>query len=256
MTRETRRQLWLAGWVVGFAVAMACLLLAFKYHGALDTMQRTRIALVASETREVIEGNLAFGMAFTDIAPLPDVLISTRNTDSLIAGIDVVDARGAAVYSTDIPRRGHPIEPGWREALARSSGDAWQAHDGEAAVLGVPVRNSFGLVLGHVVVRYSMAELDHATRAFARYIALRGLAVAAVGTLVLFLLLRAVRARLERRLARLARAYEGEDAGSGWAPGEEAVRARRRIEEARAALEAAAQALEPAGAIPAAGAST
>jgi len=249
LKETTRSQLWLSAWVIGFSVAMACLLLGFKHRAALDGLQRARLLLVATETREVVERNLTFGIAFTDIATLPDVLASTRNTEPLIAGIDVVDGGGKVIYSTDPPRRGHPMEMEWRDAMHHAAaGEPWHARDGADAVQAAPVRNAFGLTLGHAVVRYRLDALNKASAQFVRYLALYGLAVAAGGTLALFLMLRWVQARLERRLARLNAAFE-----SGVAeprPGSlalEAASARARVDDARHALEAAEQALDAAG---------
>ena len=181
MTGGARSQLWVAAGVVGFAVAMACLLLGFKHRAALDGLQRARVALVAGELRDVVERNLGFGMAFGEIATLPDVLVSTRNTDELITGIDVLDPAGKAVYSTDAARRG--LVPG---------------HPGNEASSEAAVRNPFGVALGRVAVRYRMDRLEAASAAFARFIAARGLAVAVLGTLVLFAALRAIHARFAR----------------------------------------------------------
>jgi hypothetical protein len=259
MLRETTRsQLWLSAWVIAFSVAMACLLLGFKHRAALDGLQRARLLLVATETREVVERNLTFGISFTDIATLPDVLASTRSTEALIAGIDVVDADGKAVYSTDPPRRGHYIEMEWREAMRRAGGEPWHARDGAEAVQAAPIRNAFGLTLGHAIVRYRLDALDQASRQFVRYLALYGLAVAVAGTLALFLMLRWVQMRLERRLVRLRGAFESgmPDARAG-SLAAEAAEARAKIDEARHALEAAEAALRqpaasraPAGAAP------
>jgi len=250
LKETTRSQLWLSAWVIVFSVAMACLLLGFKHRAALDGLQRARLLLVATETREVVERNLTFGISFTDIATLPDVLASTRSAEPLIAGIDVVEADGKAVYSTDPTRRGHYVEMEWRDAMRRAGGEPWHARDGADAVQAAPIRNSFGLVLGHAIVRYRLDALDAASAQFVRNLALDGLAVAVAGTLALFLMLRWVQTRLERRLARLHAAFEGRllDLRPG-SLSAEASEARAKIDEARHALEAAEAALgEPAGA--------
>ncbi len=245
LTQTTRSHFWLSGWVIGFSVAMACLLLAFKHHAALDSLQRARLLLVATETREIVERNLTFGIALNGIATLPDVLVSTRSTEPLIAGIDVVDAQGRAIYSTDVPRRGHLIEAEWRSVMRGAGGEPWHARDGADAVQAAPIRNAFGLTLGHAVVRYRLDALNKASGQFVRYLALYGLAVAVVGTLALAFMLRWIQARLERRLARLHAAFDGrlaEPAPPGGLAAEAAA-ARARIDDARHALEAAERAL-------------
>ncbi len=256
LKETTRSQIWLSAWVIGFSVAMACLLLGFKHRAALDGLQRARLLLVATEMREVVERTLTFGIQFTDIATLPDVLATTRSAEPLIAGIDVTDASGKVLYSTDPSRRGHPMEMEWRDAMRRGGNEPWHARDGSDAVQAVPIRNAFGLTLGHAVVRYRLDTLNQASLHFVRYLALYGLGVAVAGTLALFLMLHWVQARLERRLARMRGAFEsgasGQRAGSLSA---EAAEARAKIDDARHALEAAEAALrEPAAALSRAGA--
>ena len=245
LKETTRSQLWLSAWVIGFSVAMACLLLGFKHRAALDGLQRARLLLVATETREVVERNLTFGISFTDIATLPDVLASTRSTEPLIAGIDVTDADGKAIYSTDPTRRGHYIEMEWRDVMRRAGGEPWHARDGADAVQAAPIRNAFGLTLGHAVVRYRLDALNKASAQFVRNLALDGLAVAVGGTLALFLMLRWVQSRLERRLARMYGAFE--NGAPDARPGSfraEAAQARAKLDDARHALEAAEASLQ------------
>ena len=205
MIRASRSQLWVSGCVVGFAVVMACLLLGFKDRSVLDGLQRARLALVAGDTRDVIERDLAFGMSFADIGTLPDLLLSTRNTDALISGIDVVDADGRIVYATDATRRGGSLEPQWAEEMRRAKRATWHTRADDAAVQAAAVHNAFGLVVGHVVVRYSLDRLNAASVHFARHIALRGAAVAAGATLVLFLLLAWLQSRFASASARVQR---------------------------------------------------
>ena len=205
MIRASRSQLWVSAGVVGFAVVMACLLLGFKDRSVLDGLQRARLALVAQDTRDVIERDLAFGMSFADIGTLPDLLLSTRNTDALIAGIDVVDPAGHIVYATDAARRGRSLEPAWTEEMRHATRGTWHARADDAAVQAAAVHNAFGLVVGHVVVRYGLGPLNAASARFGRFVALRGLAVAAGGTLALFLLLAGLRSRFASAGARTQR---------------------------------------------------
>ena len=186
-----------------------------------------------------------FGISFTDIATLPDVLATTRSTEPLIAGIDVTDADGKAIYSTEAPRRGHYIEMEWREAMRHAGGEPWHASEGADAVQAAPIRNAFGLTLGHAVVRYRLDALNKASAQFVRNLALDGLAVAVGGTLALFLMLRWVQSRLERRLARMYGAFE--NGAPDARPGSfraEAAQARAKLDDARHALVAAEASLQ------------
>jgi hypothetical protein len=246
VSENSRQNLWLAAWVIGFAVAMSCMLLAFKHRAAFDSLQRERLHLVAAGIDETIERNLTFGMGFGGIEALPEVLAAARRSDSLIDSIDVIDATGTIAYSTDAVRKGRRVDGAVRDSMNRAKGDAWHAVEGSDAAEASVVRNAFGLTLGHVVVRYRLDGLIEASRAFTRRLAAWGLAIAILGTGVLFFLLRLLHDRLELRLALIRRAFAGRSYGE-LRPGSlrfEAAAARAKIDEAHRLLLAAEGVLE------------
>ena len=210
MSAHSRKLLWLSVWVTGFAVAMACLLLVFKHRAALDGLQRDRLERVADEIDETVSRSLAIGMPFTEIAVLPEVLDSQKNTEALVSGIDVADADGRVLYSTQPERVRGDIGAAWRAAIARTKERQWHARDGEAAVVGGTLRNAFGLVVGHVLVRYELATLEKSNHEFAKRLAAWGAAIAAASALLVFLMLSWVQGVVERRLCRARTALHAE----------------------------------------------
>lgn len=198
-----QQQLWLAAWVIGFAVAMSCLLLVFKHRAAIDHLQRERLQLVANGISDTIEKSLTFGISFGGMESLPEVIRSQKASDALIAEIDVADTAGTIVYSTDTSRNGRVVEEPVREAMARVTGETWHVREDDDVSEGAVVRNSFGLALGHVVVRYRLDGLNESSRAFVRQLALWGVIIGFVCTMLLYLMLRLLHSRLERKLARL-----------------------------------------------------
>lgn len=246
MSESARQQLVLAAWVIGFAVAMSCLLLVFKHRGAIDHLQRERLQLVATGLSDTIERSLTFGINFASMDSLPDVMRSQKASDPLIAGIDVADTTGAIIYSTQDGRVGQVADEPSREAMAQVKGETWRTREGADATEGAVVRNAFGLALGHVIVRYSLDGLNASTRAFIRYLAIWGSVVGVACTLLLFAMLRFLNGRLERKLARLraivlhpsAKVPERDLLAA------DAAAARANFEEARRLLDAAEAALD------------
>src|SRR5260221_6183876 len=90
---------------------MACLLLVFKHRAALDALQRDRLERVADEIDATVSRSLAIGMPFAEIAVLPDVLDSQKNTEALVAGIDVVDGPSRRLLSTQRERLAGDVGP-------------------------------------------------------------------------------------------------------------------------------------------------
>jgi len=241
MSPHSRKLLWLAVWVTGFAVAMACLLLAFKHRAALDALQRDRLERVAGEIEEIVSRSLAIGMAFPEIATLPEALESAKTIETLVAAIDVIDADARVLYSTERERVRAAARPAWRAAMARAGERAWRASDGAEGAVGVAIRNAFGLTVGHVVVRYGLDTLTTSNRAFWHRLAAWGAAIAVVSAFIVFSMLRWVQGALDRRLAR-ARAALGTPPPRPSRPGSltgEASGARLAIEAAHRELDAA-----------------
>jgi hypothetical protein len=241
LSAHSRKLLWLSVWVTGFAVAMACLLLVFKHRAALDGLQRDRLERVADEIDATVSRSLAIGMPFTEIAVLPEVLDSQKSTEALVAGIDVADAEGRVLYSTRPERVRGDIGAAWRAAIARAKERQWHARDGDIAVVGGTLRNAFGLIVGHVLVRYELAALEKSSHEFAKRLAAWGAAIAAASALLVFLMLGWVQGVVERRLARARAALHAEPprpARPGSLTGE-ASAARATIEAAHRELDAA-----------------
>ena len=238
MKESSRQNLWLAAWVVGFAVAMSCLLLVFKHRATFDALQRDRLRVVASGIDGMVERSFTFGIAFDDIAALPALLDSQKSTDDLIVGIDVADAAGNIAYSTEPSRREHPVEDYLRAAIDSVKGERWSARAENRGAEGTVVRNAFGLPLGYVIVRYTFDRLDEANAQFARRLVPRGVLIALAGTLMLFAILEVLHARLERRIARVRGALQPAQGGRGpqGSLEEQAARARANAGEAEAGL--------------------
>ena len=241
----SRQHLWLAAWVMGFAVAMSCLLISFKHRAAIDALQRERLQLVASTIGDSLERGLGAGQRLGAIDGVPQLLEVQRRSDPLIEGIDVADGTGVIAYSTDAARKGRAAESAWRLAMRRAKADTWRARAGADAAEAMIVRSRSGESLAHVVVRYRLERWDVASAGFARHLALWGAVIAILGTLGLYFMLRYLHARLDGRLGRIREALASGSANR-FRPGSlraDAAAARAKIDEAERLLQEAHEAL-------------
>lgn len=235
MPPSLRRPFWLAFWVTGFTVAMTALLLAFKYESVTRTLAQDRVDLVAREIVAIAEKDLALGQNFRDIATLQEAIVRRAAAEPLFEGIDVSGADGRIAYATDRRRVGTQLPEEWRAALARGEQRLEPARD--SALVAAPIRNSFGQLTGHAVVRYGRGPEREALAQFVRRLVPAMLAVFAAATLILFALLVRLGKTTERDLDRAAAALEG-------APGDHPLSAELAPVQARFA--AAARLLEAA----------
>jgi hypothetical protein len=204
-----RRLLWLAFWVVGFAVGMTGLLLYFKYQSVFTGLQRDRILLVAREIDEIAERDLSLGQDFWSIDTLPEVIERRRLAETFLQGIDVVGPDGRIAYASDMSRMGSSLPADWLPRIAKSTAYSAFAPAADLAVVASPIRNGFGQVAGYTVVRYGR-ELEHAAMAkFTSEILVACGASWAAFTTILFALLLVMRRRIERVFLQAAHAVEG-----------------------------------------------
>jgi hypothetical protein len=128
-----------------FGVGMCGFLGYFKFKSALEAADRARMAVPAASVRAGIEAALALGLPLAGASEAPALLARERAADPEIVAIQVLDARGGAVFAAGAAR------PGDSPPAAAAGG----ADIGE---IRMPLRNSFDLQLGEVVVCYAAAS--------------------------------------------------------------------------------------------------
>jgi hypothetical protein len=194
-----------------FAVGMAGLLNFFKYRSIAERIVQERLVATGQAIEYNIQSSLALGMSFSDIGTLPGALERERATDSLILSIDVLDDEGSLLYSTDRLRLGRPVPPSWLEAARRSNGSDWFVRDGSDSAATNLLKNSFGLTIGHVVVRYSDDQLKATSNAVAGTLALQAFLVFLAASTVASFALLGVLSRLSRHVDTVAAALGSDD---------------------------------------------
>jgi hypothetical protein len=169
---STKRNLVAVAVVVsGFAVGMAGLLNYFKYRSTANRLVTERLVVTGKSVENSIQNALALGVEFSDMATLPTTLDRERATDSLIQGIDVFDAEGSLLYSTDRLRASRPVPAAWLAAARKAGNDNWFVDDDTDAAAGISLKNNFGLPIGYLALRFSAesvrAEALHVGRELA-----------------------------------------------------------------------------------------
>ncbi len=198
--------------VCGFAVGMAGLLDYFKYRKTAEQLMEQRLHYLGNSIETNIQQSLAVGLQFTDIGTLPATLERARSSDGILVGIDVFDTEGKVVYSTDPPRVG-AVEP---DAVLKSAqaygGKDWALHaTGEPAV-GNAIQNNFGLLIGHVALRYSSSRVQAMRAEVVRDLAVNGFGVFVGASILATLLLGRGMRSLEREVGSVERALRAGDA--------------------------------------------
>lgn len=186
-----------------FAVGMAAFLNYFKYKSTISGIVKSRVLLVGKGIESSVQAALQVGMQFNEIGTLTQLLQREKGADRLIRGIDVFDASGLVIYSSDRARVGQKVPEGWIRAAERSKTTEWTAEAAEDYVAGLSVRNSFNLTVGFLAMRYSREEVDKAVGIAGREILAAALAAFAGVVVIAPLALVIVIRRFERDLRSL-----------------------------------------------------
>lgn len=216
-----------------FATGMATFLNYYKYKSTLTQLLQTRMLVIGYGVENSIQSSLELGLAFDELTTLPALLARERLADKLITGIDVFDAKGKVLYSTDSARTGKPVPPAWAEAIkVISSREArgvappapdklvvagtppsqlreWSVREQDEIVSGISLKNNFDLTVGYLAMRYTRTFLDQNVAEMGLRLVLIGVlvlicSIAAVGMLLAFLL-----GRYERDMAAIAERIAG-----------------------------------------------
>lgn len=186
-----------------FAIGMAAFLNYFKYKSTISNIVRSRVLLVAQGIEGSVQASIGLGMQFAELSQLPQLLQRERTTDRVIRGIDVFDAGGQVLYSSDRNRVGQKVSEGWLESARRSKTIEWASEEGDDFIAGLAIKNNFNLVVGYVGLRYSRDEVERATSIAGREILLAALGAFIGVTILAPLALIVVIRRFERDLRAL-----------------------------------------------------
>jgi hypothetical protein len=205
-SNRTHRQLVLVAVLVCFfAASMSGMLNFFKYRANAERLVHERLVVTGQGIEGSIRSSLALGLQFSDIGTLNDKLERELRTDVVTRTIQVFDIHGETLYSTDRLRAARGVPPRWIDAAKGSGGDIWSVKDGVDSVVGVPVRNGIGLVIGHLALRYDEGMVNGPIHLVGQRIALMSLVTFLVSSLLAWLALMSVLRGITKDMAEVER---------------------------------------------------
>ncbi len=160
---------------VGFVVKISSTLAAILFVGlgvtgllSLHTFERTlgeflstRFEFVVGDIRQRIETQLDLGLELASTENIPESMLAYVRNDEQIYTIEVFDASGTVIHSTDTSFEGDLVTEEWIRAWQEADEDGvWALLQRDAGVVGVELRNSFNQNVGSVALRYSRQFLD------------------------------------------------------------------------------------------------
>jgi hypothetical protein len=171
----TRQLIVVAVLVCLFAAGMAGLLNFFKYRSHAENLLNERLVVSGQSIEASIRASLALGLQFSDIGTLPERMERELKTDELTRSIEIFDVDGNVMYSTDRLRAARGIHKRWLEEAREADGGVWNVRDRHNSAVGIAIKNSFGLVIGYLALRYIEDDVNKNVQQVAKQIFLSSL---------------------------------------------------------------------------------
>ncbi|NUU03315.1 hypothetical protein [Herbaspirillum robiniae] len=205
-----------------YVLALSCALLLALGAGVLGwlatleqrgaALREGRFEFSLNTIRSGVEAGLQVGLLLPDLPGAQQLIEQSRSQERVILSIDIFDAQGHIVFTTDSGGVGAVIPAAWRApCLTRARGN-WSGVDEEGRLVCGAVINGFDQVAGGVALRY---RLDDRAGTFGQLGGfwllplLWAAGLALVGGLFGWLLLRPVERRLLQQSDALAGLRDG-----------------------------------------------
>jgi len=201
-----------------FAVGMATLLNYFKYRTTAESLVNARLVVIGKSIENSVQASLSLGIPFSNIRSLTSLLERERDADELVFGIEIFNAEGQIIYSTDQLRVGRKVQTTWLNSALQATETNWVAQAGSDSALGIALKNSFGVIEGYLALRYTREPIDAAAYKVGQKLLISALGVLlvamALGAAALSLSVRRVEREMETVEATLRDNGHGKSAGT------------------------------------------
>ena len=141
--------------IVALALGLISLLNFFVYQKTYKDLNIARLGVVARDLYESIEDSLSLGLAPQINTELASTVNALQETTEGLRFVVIVDEKGQRIAEAGAAA----AEQDWHKHIQFG---AWNGEDRMSYQLGLPFRNSFGIVTGAVIVGYDKAALKAA----------------------------------------------------------------------------------------------
>ncbi len=198
--------LWLV--IVLAGVVLIAGLLNHLQQQELKSIERAQIELTLLEIEAGLELDLSRGLDLDDNRHIQPLLESSLEKDPQLYSLDVLDANGRTIFSTDRGTVGELLPPTVLAAAQNASTQpvaaqqpTWNGLIGGTPVMGIVLHGPFNQAIGHISATYSSRMTDNfADRAMLIRVALVLLATMLAGSIIIWLATHPQRQLLRQQL--------------------------------------------------------
>ncbi len=129
----------------------------------LQALERAQLQLTLLEVQGELEADLSLGLELEHNPRIQGLLAARLQNDTQLYSLEVLDADGRALFSTDPGTVGEPL-PRAAQAAAQQGAAwhrPWNAWIGATPVMGIDIRTPFGETAGHASATYASRAAEH-----------------------------------------------------------------------------------------------
>ena len=148
--------------IIALAVGLISFLNYYNYEKTYRQLNVSRITVVARELRQAIESGLNVGLAPRNNTQLEEALATAQERTEGLRFAVVIDEQANRTVEVGVAA---PEQDWLRRIQDIGDGLSWIGEGRDTYQVGLPFRNSFGVMVGAVILGYDKAAIDRATAA-------------------------------------------------------------------------------------------
>jgi sensor histidine kinase regulating citrate/malate metabolism len=197
--------------IVALAIGLISFLNYYNYEKTYRQLNVSRITVVARDLRQAIEAGLNVGLAPRNNTQLGSALANAKDHTEGLRFAVVVDEQANRTVEVG---EAAP-EQDWLKRLQGIGSElSWVGEGRDTYQVGLPFRNSFGVMVGAVILGYDKAAIDRANAAMRFTLLADWLSAVVVLTILTLLGVRMVTRRLESELTQAEAALDQAQGGA------------------------------------------
>lgn len=197
--------------IIALAIGLISFLNYYNYERTYRQLNVSRITVVARDLRQAIEAGLNVGLSPRNNTQLDGALAIAKDKTAGLRFAVVIDEKANRTVEVG---EAAP-EQDWLKRLQGIGNElSWIGESRDTYQVGLPFRNSFGVMVGAVILGYDKAAIDRANAAMRFALLVDWLAAVAVLTILALLGVRMVTRRLESELTQAEAALDRAQPGA------------------------------------------
>lgn len=155
-----RRLFLMSGFMAGLLAVVLVVAVGslWVWQGAIadrvEALRSERFRFSLMDMKATLEAGLRLGNATADLAGTDALVAQVRDRQPDILSIDVYDAQGDVLFSTDPSGHGLKLPQAWRQHCLNTDDSGWAGPDVDGGVQCVGLVNAFGQAAGGVLLRH------------------------------------------------------------------------------------------------------